>query len=616
MLPAGLSEVERAVCEALPAGSPVQGEGAVRAEVVAALLARPPAGAAALMLTGVRITGLLNVPFAQAPFPILLEDCDFDDVPNLYWARLGFFSLRGSRLPGLNAANLQVDGHLQLSRCRFSGPVKLRGAKVSGAVLLRGTRIRPAAGPALLGDRMEVGGDLVGNGEFTARGEVSLRDATIGGRLDLNGSRLSEPGGHALVASGLTCGGGVFAQGARIQGEVRLRRVQLGGSLTLSAAVLDNPGGVALRADRVSVENGVFLQRGFESYGEVVLAAARIGRNLVMDGARLCNPGGLAFRGDHLTLDGVLRCRDGFTATGEVSLVDAQVNGSVHFEGARLDNPGGDVLTANGISVNGVMKLCEGFHATGQIRLNGARIARRLCFDKATLAAGSASECVLRCWRMEAGELTLRTAGPAGGAVDLRHSRLGLLRDSPSTWPEVVRTDGVQYEALEPRDRVAERIGWLRRDPAGYLPQPYEQLAAMYRRLGEEGHSRTVLLAGQRHRRGTLPWYARAWGHLQDATVGYGYRPIRAASWLLALLLIGTLTFALQHPRPTAGNDGIAFNPFLYAVDVLVPLLDFGQQQAFTPATAAVQWLTDLLTVVGWILTTTIAAGITRSLRR
>jgi hypothetical protein len=611
-----LTATEQALWDAFPTGTEVVAEGeTVRAEVLGELLAdprgdAPAARAPAVHLRGVRITGRLALQFTQVRHPVLLEGCEFEQIPDLYWARTGFLSLRDSTLPGLWAANIQVDGHLRLSGCTFTGDVHLPGARVTGGVLLERARVTTADRRALNCERISVGGDIVAR-DLVADGELRLVDATLGGRLNLNGCRLSAPGAIALAASGLTSGG-VFAQGGTIVGETRLRRARLSGSLTLAGATLENPGGVALRADRAVIENGVFLIRGFRSVGEIRLSAARVSRNLIMDGATLRNPGGVAFTGDTMTLDGSLTAHDGFRATGEVSLCDAQVNGPVQLEGARLENPGGAALTANGLTVAGVLNCCDGFTAHGRVRLSSARVANRLCFDNATLSSTEGS--ALRAWRLEAAELTLRTAEPISGPVDLRYSRVGLLRDSPSAWPSELLLDGASYQTLEPRDRVADRLRWLRLDPAGYLPQPYEQLAGTYRRLGEESNSRTVLLAGQRHRRGTLPWYARTWGYLQDATVGYGYRPARAAVWLLILLALGTIAFASgQHV--TTGEPGPPFNPFVYALDVLVPLIDFGQQQSYVP-TGNGQWLTEALTALGWILTTTVAAGITRALRR
>ena len=133
--------------------------------------------------------------------------------------------------------------------------------------------------------------------------------------------------------------------------------------------------------------------------------------------------------------------------------------------------------------------------------------------------------------------------------------------------------------------------------------------------MGNDADARTILLAKQRRRRRTLPRPLRAWGFVQDWAVGYGYRPQRAALWLSALLLIGTAAFAAHHPAPLNPGQAPEFNPFLYALDLLLPLAGFGQKSAFNPL-GWQHWLAAGLIAAGWILATTIAAGVTRVLSR
>jgi hypothetical protein len=153
------------------------------------------------------------------------------------------------------------------------------------------------------------------------------------------------------------------------------------------------------------------------------------------------------------------------------------------------------------------------------------------------------------------------------------------------------------------------------RDQDGYVPFAYEQLAAAYRRIGNADAARTVQLAEQRRHRTTLPTYARPWGHVQDAAVGYGFRPMRAADWLLSLLAVGSIAFPLRHPGPLKPNESPAFNAVFYALDLLLPIIDFGQESTFSP-TGWYQALSYALIITGWILATTVAAGITHTVSR
>jgi hypothetical protein len=198
---------------------------------------------------------------------------------------------------------------------------------------------------------------------------------------------------------------------------------------------------------------------------------------------------------------------------------------------------------------------------------------------------------------------------------DFRFSRFAMIRDDPSCWPRQLRLSGLGYDALDPHLSAAKRVQWLLRDIDGYLPQNYETLADMYRRHGDNVGARTVLLARERQHREDLAWYGQAWSRLQEITVGYGYRPLRAAGWLMAFLGTGTLVFGLHHPPALSGLPHPAFNPLIYSLDLLVPLVNLGLRGTYDPQ-GPQRWLAYLLIAVGWIFATTIAAGIARVLRR
>ncbi|GGM16979.1 hypothetical protein GCM10010129_71440 [Streptomyces fumigatiscleroticus] len=132
---------------------------------------------------------------------------------------------------------------------------------------------------------------------------------------------------------------------------------------------------------------------------------------------------------------------------------------------------------------------------------------------------------------------------------------------------------------------------------------------------GEPEAARTVQLAKERRHRATLPAHARLWGWAQDITVGYGFRPVRAAAWLFSLMFLGTLAYALHHPTPLKAGEAPDFNPLVYTLDLLLPIIDFGQGNAYS-AHGWYQWLGYALIIAGWLLATTVAAGITRAVSR
>ncbi|SDI42197.1 hypothetical protein [Nonomuraea jiangxiensis] len=583
----------------------------VRAEVLAELLL-DDAPRRALRLAGARVTGRLHLAFGEIGCPVMFQGCAFDETPDLYQARTRFLSFSGSLLPGLTASNIQVEGNLRLTGCHVTGEVRLPSGRISGNLTLNGTRLHNPGGAAVYAEHLDVGSNLRAQDGFTSDGEIILTAARIGAAVNLDGATLHAPGGLALGGSNLDVQVGLFARRMTADGEISLRFARIGGPATLRGSRIANAGGLAVHGGGLNAEGGLFLSL-VEADGQIRLKNATIGGALNLDGATLRNPGDVVVAADGVVVNGALHARKGLSAEGEVSLLDASVTGPAHFEGARLDNPGGSALSANGLTVGKVLNLCHGFTARGRVRLTNAQVGSRLCFDDAILEAPG--EVALKCWRLEARELALRTARPVGGTVELRHARIGVLRDDPGVWPAAIRMDGLSYEVLEPLLPAAERLGWLRADPDGYLPGAYEQLAAMYRRLGSDADARDTLLAGQRRRRATLPWYAGLWGRLQDVTVGYGFRPLRAAGWLAALLALGTGVFTAFEPPPLKPGEAPDFNALVYTLDLLLPIIDFGQEKAYKPG-GGTQWLAYALIVAGWVLATTIAAGLTRSLRR
>jgi hypothetical protein len=108
--------------------------------------------------------------------------------------------------------------------------------------------------------------------------------------------------------------------------------------------------------------------------------------------------------------------------------------------------------------------------------------------------------------------------------MDFTYAQVGALVDEPASWPSTAVLDGFVYDALyddeEGRPVSAhQRLNWLTRDPGGYSPQPYEQLAAVYRRAGRDQDARTVAIAKQRARRRALDRNMRSWGTLSSLCV-------------------------------------------------------------------------------------------------
>jgi hypothetical protein len=313
--------------------------------------------------------------------------------------------------------------------------------------------------------------------------------------------------------------------------------------------------------------------------GEVALGGARIHGRLHLSGTTIANPGGRALTGTRLVVGQGVICR-GLTADGEVRLLDASIGSALILNGARLANPDGRALGAEGLTVEQSVYCDQGFSATGIVQFRRARVRGQLILD-----------------------------GSVDGFLNLDDAQLQSLA-IPSASPVPIRLDGLTYEHLTPHEPAPARIRWLRRDPDGYRAQPYEQLAAHYRRLGEDHHARRVLLAKRRAKRATRPVWRRLPGWLLDGLSGYGYAPGRALGWLAAAWAIGAAYFAVDPPT----GDG-RFSAALYALDVLLPTSLLGLEDQFSPRGAG-YWLATGLQALGWALSIAVLPAVTRTLSR
>ncbi|MFG2000895.1 hypothetical protein ACGFNU_17290 [Spirillospora sp. NPDC048911] len=348
--------------------------------------------------------------------------------------------------------------------------------------------------------------------------------------------------------------------------------------------------------------------------GSLRLGGARFAGALFLDGAHIGDAGSPknhVLQLNHATIENDVAA-PGLIVHGGIRLNGASITGSLIIDNAVLRHPGATVLNAKTLDVGNDLSATR-LHAVGRLNFRGLCVAGQMNFAHAKLA--NPGDMVLRASSIVASEFWLREVAPIEGRVTLRRSRFEVLHITPDTWPGSVRLDGLTYGTLDPHLPPEERLKLLEREEDGYVPHSYEQLALSYRRVGDDDAARTVQLAKQRRRRRTLRWHLKLWGYLQDVTVGYGYRPMRAAAWLLTLMLVGSVAYALHHPAPLKPGEAPDFNPVFYTLDLLLPIIDFGQEKAFKPKNAY-QWLSYTLIVTGWILATTIAAGITRALSR
>ncbi len=579
-----------------------------------------------LRLRGARITGRLDLEHLTTDVNLELNDCLLEEGVLAQDARLASVSLAGCQLEHPAEPPLCADGLtcrvLDLSRARIighagAGAVRLLGAHIGLNLNCDGAALRNESGPALTADGLKVGLSMFMRGGFTATGAgeasaVRLAGAYIGGQLSCIGARLRNDSGPALHAYSLQVGqgmlllGGFTATGSGDDGAVRLTGAHIGGSLECDGASLRNDSGPALSGDALHVDQAIFLRGGFTATGTgdngaVRLLSAHIGGSLDCTRASLHNNSGPALRASSLQVGQGMYLRGGFTATGAgdlgaVNLAGAHIGGSLHCDGAALHNDSGPALVADSLQVGRGMYLRSGFTATSGgagavVDLTGARVGGRLFFDPARLE---------------------HTADPYG--------RLAV--------------DELTYTGVPHQIPAREWLDLLRHGTRKYAAQPYQQLAAGYRALGDERQAREILMAQRDDEltRTDTRRRERLWGWITKVALGYGYQPWRALLFLVLVVVISCVlavwlgshgALAQTIKTATPGRPCAVIQQVSVGLDLNLPVgtsvARAGCDLTKDAASATAAWLSIagwILRLLAWVFAALFIAGFTSAVRK
>ena len=611
--------------------------------------------------------GSVDVSHAEMP-ALQFGQCLFEDRFVLLSARVRKLHLEKCVLDSVEATGAVIEGFLLITQSKVLQGISLIDARIGQSVGISGTEVVGCDRPALHADGLETGGGLVlgtfpsedgcadNDDIFHAIGEVRLLGARIGRDLDCSGGRFENTGGVALAADRADIRGEVrLASGFHAIGEVRLWRTRIGNDVSCLGGKFDNrhsckpdldgrdirdqnigrhlgePGDYALRADGAEIKGSVNLTEGFSAEGVVYLVGAQIGSDLNCSGGKFENPGGDALAVDSAKVAGSARLDAGFHANGLVGLLGARIDGQLSCSGGRFNSPEGRALGADGAEVKGNVNLSEGFHATGEVRFLSARFGGQLNCTRGKFENSNGTALTLQEATMKSLWLRDLVFGTSGQIV-LTGAQVDLLADDPelSARRDVdLHLDGFVYDRIAPDapQDVKTRLRWLRRQPLGYRPQPFDQLAAVFRQNGQEQEAREVLIAKRRKRReGLRGWPSKCWDHLQDRMLLYGWQPWRALVIGLVLLMIvfGLVTAAQAAGLVLGPSDVVSsYHPFIHALDVFLPVIDLGLESRWEIDTARGGWFAWLvrvslwaLPVVGWITVTLALAAVTGIVKR
>jgi hypothetical protein len=520
----------------------------------------------------------------------------------------------------LVAERATIGGNLEIDDGFMAGGViRLANAVIKGNIRATRCTIDPAPPPieqsdrfSILADGLELGGDMLCGGGYSATGEMLLRTAKIGGNLVLEGAKLSHPRRNAMNIDRATIQGNLSARLLAARGTIRMQNTSVGGSVILDGARLtepytptasDPPG-----SDPRGADHGVTVRPSLDA------RSAHVGRDIQCQA-----------HGDQP-----------FFAAAGVRLRGAEIHKTASFRGAVLENGGGSyTLNLFGLQVTELV-LTVGAPPRGLVELSQVRAAA--VYDNAHLWACTGGV------RLEDFEYSGITAAEDGGhagtlagteqpedhtgrpamAVPLSSSGEPSARGRVRWLQAALKASSSQTATINWRDwrqwrQWREWRQWWfgrSRHHFGYTPQPYEQLAACYRSHGNDRDARYVLIARKRHHGKTHGIARRIAGKLLDLTVGYGYRTWLALFWLAGLWALGY--FYMRHVAPLvidSGLNGAQWSPALYTLDLLLPIISFEQEGVFAMH-GADRWVASGLELAGWLLATAVVAGLSRALQR
>ncbi len=383
-----------------------------------------------------------------------------------------------------------------------------------------------------------------------------------------------------------------------------------------------------------SVKGNVSL-RAVKSTGLVNLSVAQIGGQVDCDGARLI--GGLSAQSANLKGPVFL---SNIASKGTVDLNAAQIGGQLVWVGVTLDGNGGMAVNAQSLRVEAEFAFRAVKSVVGRVDLTSAQV-RDLVDDESS-------------WE-KSRDLILDgfTYDKIGGS------------DASRTF--------------------AERKGWLQigsHVEGKFLPQPYTQFAKVMRNAGHTAEARKALMerdtilfqeAETADREALLAAYQygvpaksdsgkiwlrlqarRLWSGLSRRVIGHGHRPEYALFWALGAVAFGTGWFFLAYAAgvmvpnsdviltsadwlkamnpaaiaPTPAWSALpsakhyeTFYALPYALDVFVPFVSLGQEQAWAASTVTwFGWATRCMTfayqIAGWVVTSLGIAAITGFVQR
>jgi len=306
---------------------------------------------------------------------------------------------------------------------------------------------------------------------------------------------------------------------------------------------------------------------------------------------------------------------DGSTIDGDVSLTfdsfstisffRSRIGGSIDCAGSMFDASGQLTVSVVEAQIGGDAEFHNGFTTNGTIDARIAKIGGALDFHAANFTGDDATG-------LDADRATIKgtfywneVKHTPKTTLDLENASAGAIWDDAASWPAPgnLLINGFVYHSIDGGpDNAESRLQWIALQPPGYHPQPYRQLAQIFRDAGRDQNATDMMIAKEvaQRRNTNMNRGNRLWSIMLQYTIGYGFRPLRALWWIGGFVLFGAILFGWgYHLRLITPTEEAAyaefvktgeapphypvFNPFVYSLENFLPVVVLYQDSYWRP---------------------------------
>ncbi len=498
----------------------------------------------------------------------------------------------------LNFDNSEIKGIVFLNDVNATGVIRLMSAQISGNLECHAAQFKND----LNAENAVIRGSIYLNGnddltkKFISYGTISFLGTQIGGDFYCKNSRIS-----TLACRRAIITGGVSLNNFTATEPVIFDDSQIGHldceSGEFNGGLIDNLPVSALTCECAVIKGAINLIN-ITAHGVVSLSASRIGSDLVCQNSNFNGNGEYALICQAAVISGKVFLGEGFSATGLVSLQRTTM-GDLYCNSGTIDGKNEKAFDVEGLTVAHLFRFEKMNVLNGRVSLMGAKVG--------TLSDDADS------WPK--GQLIL------DGFVYERLGGKNVLTDAKS------------------------RIEWLEKqkpthlnDKKEFKPQPWQQLQKVLREMGHIEDARQVGIAFEKRlyeadligqspeewgtlRKIVTKWISRRFHQLFGWLIGYGYRPLRLFIYVVSVwFACGAFywyaayegVFAPSNPlvfqnskydickaaeilelectpKPNwylcleLPEEYTGFSPFLYSLDLILPLVDLQQEHDWSP---------------------------------